>query len=289
VTALFLSLRPRQWAKNGLVLAALVFSKHLFDPAYLIPGVVATLLFCFLSGAIYLLNDVLDREQDRLHPLKRLRPIASGLLSVGAALTASALIGLAVFYFSFRLSPSFGWVTVLYAALNIAYSLALKHLVILDVMAIAAGFLLRAIGGGLAIDVAISSWFILCTMLLSLFLGFVKRRQELILLDSGASGHRPILEEYIAPFLDQMISVVTAGALVTYALYTMSPEVMAKLGTSHLNLTVPFVVYGLLRYLYLVYRKGLGGSPAETLLSDAPLVINGMLWLVTLVGVLYYR
>ena len=282
------SMRPRQWAKNVLVLAALVFSQHLFDPDYAGRALLAFGLFCLLSSAVYLLNDVLDREQDRLHPRKRHRPIASGALPVPAALAASAAIGIGAVAASFELNGPFGWVAAGYVLLNIAYSLFLKHMVILDVMVIAAGFLLRAIGGGLAIDVPISSWFILCTMLLSLFLGFVKRRQELVLLDEGASDHRRILEEYNAHFLDQMISVVTAGALITYAMYTMSPDVMAKLGTNHLNLTVPFVVYGLLRYLYLVYRRGLGDSPAETLLGDVPLIVNGALWLATLVGVLYY-
>lgn len=282
------TMRPQQWGKNLLVLAALVFSKHLFDGTYLLQGVLAVVLFCFLSGAIYLLNDVLDREQDRLHPQKKHRPIAAGSLPVATALVASVVLAFLVFYFAFRLNASFGWVTVVYVAINVAYSVALKHVVILDVMIVASGFLLRAIAGAFAIGVDISSWFILCTMLLSLFLGFVKRRQELILLESDAAGHRRILDEYNGPFLDQMISVVTAGSLVTYALYTMSPEVVEKLGTERLNLTIPFVVYGLLRYLYLVYRKGLGGSPAETLFSDMPLLINGALWMGTLVAVLYY-
>ena len=179
-------------------------------------------------------------------------------------------------------------VLLAYALLNLGYSLGLKHVVILDVMIIASGFLLRAIGGAFAIQVPISSWFILCTMLLALFLGFVKRRQELSLLESQAGQHRRSLNDYSAQFLDQVIAIVTSGALVSYALYTMSPEVTEKLGTPHLNLTIPFVLYGLLRYLYLVYNKGQGGDTATTLLRDFPLQITCLLWMLTLCAVLYF-
>jgi len=282
------TMRPHEWSKNFLVLAALIFSKHVFDPDYLLRGGLAFLCFCLISGAVYLFNDIKDRENDRQHPKKRHRPIASGALSVAVASVASVIFTLAALCGGFYLHPHFGIVLLIYAGQNIAYTLYLKNVVILDVMIIAAGFLLRAIGGALAIQVAISSWFILCTMLLSLFLGFAKRRQELILLEEGASSHRRILEEYSAQFLDQVIAVVTSGALLSYALYTMSPEVAEKLGTQHLNLTIPFVIYGMLRYLYLVYNKGGGGNTASTVLGDPPLLIACGLWLLTLGGVLYF-
>ncbi len=284
---LLLAMRPHQWAKNLFVVAALIFSRHLFDPAYVFQSSIAFGLFCFLSGAVYIFNDIQDLENDRQHPEKRHRPIASGQLRIPGAAAAACIVGLAALGGAFWLDTRFGWVALTYALLNLVYSTSLKHVVILDVMIIAAGFLLRAIGGAFVINVEISSWFILCTMLLALFLGFVKRRQELLLLEDGAANHRCILKEYSPQFLDQMIAIVTSGALVSYALYTMSPDVMQKLGTEYLNLTVPFVIYGLLRYLYLVYKKGQGGNPSSTILGDPSLVINGGLWLLTLVAVLY--
>ena len=288
ILALLSALRPKQWIKNGFVLAALVFSRHLFDTSYVLRSVGAAAVFCLLSGAVYLINDIYDREADRKHPEKRNRAIASGRLPVGvAAFSAVVLIALSLVG-AFWLDTRFGIVALIYWAQNLAYSSVLKHIVIVDVMIIAAGFLLRAVGGAYAIDVSISSWFILCTMLLSLFLGFVKRRQEIALLEQGAGDHRRILEEYDRGFLDQAISIVTAGSLVSYALYTMSDDVAEKLGTEHLNLTVPFVVYGLLRYLYIVYKKGEGGDTASTLINDKPMIVNGVLWLLTLVAVLYF-
>ncbi len=282
------ALRPQQWIKNFFVLAALLFSKHLLDPEYVFIGLGAFICFCAISSAVYLFNDIQDRENDRQHPEKCHRPIASGALSISvAALAAIVLAGFSL-WGAYSLHPNFGFVLMVYTFLNVAYSLRLKHVVILDVMIISSGFLLRAIGGALVIDVAISSWFILCTMLLSLFLGFVKRRQELLLLDVNAAHHRRILSEYSPQFLDQVISVVTAGTLVSYALYTMSPEVAEKLGSPHLGLTIPFVVYGLLRYLYLVYNKGRGGNPASTILSDLPILIACGLWLATFSAILYF-
>ena len=285
--AFLTALRPQQWSKNLFVLAALIFSGHLFDPSFAARSALAFLLFCLISGTVYIFNDIRDLERDRRHPEKQHRPIVSGKLSIRWASVGAFVIVVLAFLGSFRLNVQFGWVVLSYAVLNVAYSLYLKKLVILDVMIVATGFLLRAVGGAFVIEVAISSWFILCTMLLALFLGFVKRRQELVLLDADALNHRRSLEEYSLRFLDQMISIVTAGALITYALYTMSPEVMEKLGTQYLNLTIPFVIYGLLRYLYLVYTKGEGGNPSSTIMRDLPLLINGGLWLITLVAVPY--
>jgi 4-hydroxybenzoate polyprenyltransferase len=287
IPVLLSALRPKQWIKNGFVLAALVFSRHLFDVTYVWRSILAAIIFILLSGAVYLINDIFDRENDRRHPEKRNRPIASGRLSVRAALVVAVILIVVSLSSAFSLDTRFGIVSVVYWVQNLAYSFALKHIVILDVMIIASGFLLRAIGGAFAIDVSISSWFILCTMLLSLLIGFVKRRHEISLLEGDASGHRKTLDEYTPAFLDQAIGIVTAGSLVSYALYTMSPEVAEKLGTEYLNLTIPFVIYGLLRYLYIAYTKGQGGDAASTLLGDRPMLINGGLWLLTLVAVLY--
>lgn len=283
------SLRPHQWIKSVFVLAPLVFSEHLLDGRYLLRSGVAFVLFCFMSSAVYLLNDVRDVESDRRHPEKRNRPVASGRLGLTAATTASVVIALLALPPAFLLSIPFGCILLAYGLMNVAYSLYLKHIVILDVMIIASGYLFRAIAGALVIGVEISSWLILCTVLLALFMGFVKRRQELILLEAGAAGHRRILDEYTPKFLDQMIAVVTAGALVSYALYTMSPDVVRKLGTPHLNLTIPFVIYGLLRYLYLVYARNEGGNPSSTILGDPSLLINGGLWFLTVFGLLYFK
>ena len=283
------ALRPHQWIKSVFVLAPLVFSEHLLDGRYLLRSGAAFVLFCFMSSAVYLLNDVRDVESDRRHPEKRSRPVASGRLGLSAAATASIVIALTVLPPAFLLSVPFGCILLAYGLMNVAYSLYLKHIVILDVMIVASGYLFRAIAGALVISVEISSWLILCTVLLALFMGFVKRRQELILLEAGAAGHRRILDEYTTRFLDQMIAVVTAGALVSYALYTMSPEVVRKLGTPHLNLTIPFVIYGLLRYLYLVYARNEGGNPSSTILGDPSLLINGGLWFLAVFGLLYFK
>ena len=289
VLNLLKAMRPHEWIKNLFVLAALVFSKHLFEPAYAQRATGALASFILLSSAIYLINDIVDRDRDREHPEKRFRPIASGALTVSVAAPAAVIFAAIALWLSFGLDVRFGWTTCIYALQNVAYSLVLKHIVILDVMIVATGFLLRAIGGAFAIDVGISSWFILCTMLLSLFLGFVKRRQEIVLLSDHAGQHRRILAEYETTFLDQLISVTTAGTLVSYALYAMSPDVITKLGTPYLYLTIPFVIYGLFRYLYLVYTKDGGGNPASTILGDFPLLLDGALWAATLVGILYFR
>jgi 4-hydroxybenzoate polyprenyltransferase len=283
------AMRPQQWIKNFLVLAALVFSEHLFQPDYLLRSSAAMGLFCLLSSAVYLINDIRDLENDQLHPVKKNRAIASGRLSVPTAATAAFILGTVVLWAGFQINKPFGYVLLFYGLLNLAYSYHLKNVVILDVMIIAIGFLLRATAGALAIQVEISSWFILCTMLLALFVAIVKRRQEIILLEHNAVDHRQILNEYTPQFLDQMIAIVTAGALVSYALYAMSPEVIERLGTPYLNITVLFVIYGLLRYLYLVYTKNQGGDPTSTILRDPSLLVNGVLWLATVVALIYIK
>jgi 4-hydroxybenzoate polyprenyltransferase len=287
VANLLVSLRPDQWTKNLIVFAALIFAVRLFDPAALALATAAFLIFCALSGAVYLVNDVSDRESDRQHPLKRLRPIASGALAPSTALVSSAVliaVGLAA---AFALRRSFGITAASYVALVIVYSRALKHVVILDVMAIAIGFVLRAVAGGVVIGVPISDWLLVCTILGAMFLGLAKRRHELTLLADGATGHRRILEEYDPYLLDQMISVVAAATLVAYIIYCASPETAEKFGTQWLVLTTPFPIYGIFRYLYLVHRKHGGGSPSDVLLRDRPLLSCVALWGLAVVLIIY--
>jgi 4-hydroxybenzoate polyprenyltransferase len=286
LAGILVSMRPRQWVKNLVVFAALLFARRLTDSALVLAASAGFVLFCLVSGAVYILNDLFDADRDRRHPLKSRRPIASKALGTVPALTAAVLLMTGSLMQGFILSPPFGAVLLIYVILNVVYSLWLKEVVILDVMIIAAGFVLRAVGGALVIDVTISTWLILCTVLLSLFLAFCKRRQELELLDDPHE-HRAILREYSVEFLDQMIGVVTASTLVSYMLYTMSPEVEMKLGTRHLYLTVPFVLYGIFRYLYLVHRKGEGGNPTQALLTDRPLLLCVGLWALTVVLLIY--
>ena len=286
LTAVLVSLRPRQWVKNLFVFGGLVFGQQLFTPAVW-TALAAFVVFCGLSGAIYLLNDVADRDKDRLHPDKRGRPIASGRLPVRAALAAAVVlivIGLAA---AVWLSRPFAVAAAAYVVLLSAYSAWLKHVVIIDVLVVALGFVLRAAAGALAIGVAISGWLLICTVLLALFLALGKRRHEVLTLAGGAARHRPILAEYSAALLDQMIAVVTASTVTAYALYTMSPETVGKFHTRLLPITLPFVLYGIFRYLYLLYRRELGGNPSDLLLSDRALLANTLLWMATLVVIIY--
>jgi 4-hydroxybenzoate polyprenyltransferase len=284
--ALLVSLRPHQWTKNLVVLAALAFSKHLFDGDAVARAGVAFAVFCGLSGAVYLVNDLADLERDRLHPLKRSRPIASGALGVPAARAAAACLVALGLPAAWVLGPGFFVCALAYLALNLAYSFGLKDVVILDVLAIAIGFVLRAVAGALAIQVVFSDWLLVCTILLALFLALAKRRHELVTLEDAA-GHRRILSEYTPYLLDQMIAVVTASCLTAYAFYTLAPETVEKYRTERLALTIPFVIYGIFRYLYLVHRKEQGGSPSDLLLADRPLLAAVALWAVAVVLIVY--
>jgi 4-hydroxybenzoate polyprenyltransferase len=270
--SLLVSLRPDQWHKNLIVFAALIFAVKLLDPAALARATAAFLIFCAVSSVVYSINDVADREQGRRHPLQRLRPIASGDLTPGTALTCAAALGAAALGAAYRLRPLFGLAAAAYLGLFVVYTSSLKHIVVLDVMTIAIGFVLRAVAGGLVIDVHISNWLLVCTMLGALFLGLAKRRHEMTLLADGASGHRKILEEYDPYLLDQMIGVVAAATMVAYIIYCASPETHAYFGTEWLVLTTPFPIYGLFRYLYLVHRKAGGGNPSDMPLNDRPLL-----------------
>jgi 4-hydroxybenzoate polyprenyltransferase len=285
--SLFVSLRPDQWTKNLIVFAALIFAVKLLDPAATAKAAAAFLIFCGLSGAVYLINDVADREQDRLHPIKKMRPIASGDLSPSAALIAAVVLSAIALTVAFWLRPAFGVAAAAYLALFVVYTRSLKHIVVLDVMTIAIGFVLRAVAGGLVISVHISNWLLVCTMLGALFLGLAKRRHEITLLAGGAGGHRRILEEYDPYLLDQMIGVVAAATMVAYIIYCASPETHAFFGTEWMVLTTPFPIYGLFRYLYLVHRKAGGGSPSDMLLEDRPLLACVLLWGITSVVIIY--
>lgn len=288
LSGILLSLRPRQWTKNFFVLAALVFSRNFFDSRMLIISIAAFALFCMISGAVYLLNDIIDREKDRNHPEKSKRPIAAGVLSVRTALFSLIFLLIATLCGSWFLGLPFFLLILSYFILQTAYSFYLKHIVIIDVFTITIGFSIRVFAGAIAINIEISSWLAICTFLLALFLALNKRRHELIILETDAGKHRKVLADYNTYFLDQMISVVTASTVVAYALYTLSDHTINKFQTTHLVFTVPFVIYGIFRYLFLVHMKKRGGSPEMMLITDLPLLIDIMLWIGT-AGIIIYR
>ena len=287
LTGLILSLRPSQWTKNLFLFAGLIFGQRLLDRSAVVTSIAAFAVFCALSGVVYLINDVADRKADRQHPLKRNRPIASGEVSVGLALGTAAILAVLSLGFAFWLRFEFGIVAAAYVALLSIYSGPLKHIVILDVLTIAIGFALRAAAGAVVLNIAIGHWLLIVTVLGALFLALSKRRHELVLLADGATSHRRILEEYSPYLLDQMISVVTASTLVAYAIYTVSPDIIQKFGTDKLGLTLPFPLYGIFRYLYLVHQKDGGGSPSDMLLNDRPLLACVALWGVAVVLIIY--
>ena len=281
------SLRPAQWTKNLVIFAGLIFGKKLFDAVAVREAVAAFVVFCALSGVVYLVNDLADRESDRRHPLKARRPIASGVLPVPVATGAALAIGAAAVVAAYLIGPGFAAVAAAYLVLQMLYSGPLKHIIIIDVLTIAIGFVLRAAGGAVAVHVQMSHWLFVCTILLALFLALAKRRHEIVLLAGGATSHRPILGEYSPYLLDQMIGVVTASTLIAYVFYTISPETQAKFGTPWLGLTIPFPLYGIFRYLYLVHQREGGGSPADLLQTDRPLLVCVALWALAVALIIY--
>lgn len=286
LTLLIRTMRIRQWVKNIFVLSPLLFSKHLFDPQYVFHAVAGFFLFSLIASAVYILNDIVDAATDRLHPVKRTRPIASGAFPPS---TAGVFIGVLVpivLVLAWLLHQQFALVLLAYFLLNVVYSYSLKKAVIIDVMTIAASFVLRIVAGAVVINVPISEWLLICTSLLALFLGFSKRRHEITILVDDAHVHRPVLMEYSTYFLDQMISLVTASTLICYILYTVADETVAKFG-KELIYTVPFVLYGLFRYYYLVHQKQTGGDPTSEFLSDRPLLANVFLWGIAVVIIIY--
>lgn len=280
--------RPHQWIKNALVLAALVFGQRLFVLHDVVLAMVAFVAFCALSSAGYVLNDIADRDADRLNPEKCDRPLARGDLSVAAAGRAAFALGATAIVLSIVLSREFVGIALLYATLQLFYSLWAKHQVIIDVIAVSIGFVLRAFAGGVAIDVEVSPWLVFITFVLALFLVLARRRHELIALGDDAIAHRSALSEYSVRLVDQMISIVAGATLVSYMIYTASAEVEAKLGTRYLYLTVPFVAFGILRYLYLIDERNEGGDPARALIHDRPLLIAVALWILTDIALLYF-
>ncbi|HZC45837.1 MAG TPA: decaprenyl-phosphate phosphoribosyltransferase, partial [Candidatus Acidoferrum sp.] len=277
------------WIKNALVLAALVFGQRLFVLHDVILASLAFVAFCALSSAGYVLNDIADRDADRLNPEKCDRPLACGDLTVAQAIIEALSLAAVAAVLSIVLGRAFIGIAMLYAALQFVYSLWAKHQVIIDVIAVATGFVLRAFAGGVAIGVEVSPWLVFITFVLALFLVLARRRHELIALGDNAIAHRSALSQYSVRLVDQMISIVAGATLVSYMIYTASAEVEAKLGTQHLYLTVPFVAFGILRYLYLIDERNEGGDPAHALLRDRPLMLAVALWILTDIVLLYFQ
>jgi 4-hydroxybenzoate polyprenyltransferase len=283
-------MRPGQWTKNLVVFAGLVFSRHLFDGRLAAKSVEAFGLFCLLSGLVYVANDIADVEKDRLHPSKCKRPLPSGRLKIPTAATAAivgTMIGLAL---AWLVGRQFFVVAAVFLVVNYLYSFALKRVVLLDVMSISVSFVLRAIGGVEALraldpGIAISPWLLICTLFLSLFLAFCKRRHELITL-TDAGDHRAALLEYSPALLDQLVGVTAGGSVLAYAIYTIWPDTVDKFGTTNLVYTVPLVLLGVMRYLYLVYSKQKGGSPSDLLVHEKFILIVVLAWIVLVVAII---
>lgn len=283
----FRLLRPAHWAKNVFVLAPLVFAQQLTEPVAVRRALLALTSFCLASSAVYIFNDIRDRAEDRLHPLKRNRPIAAGTVSVASAGLLGGLLAASAIAMAIALGRDFLIILVVYLILNQLYSAGLKHVVILDVMIVSLGFVLRVLAGGAAIQVRVSAWLLLCTFLIALFLAFSKRRHELQLLADTASNQRPVLSHYSSSFLDQMINVVTASTVVAYAMYAISPETAERFHTRDLIYTIPMVLFGIFRYLYLIYQRPSSRNPTEALLHDMPFLLNILAWAVAVLWIVY--
>ena len=280
------SMRPEQWLKNGFVLAPIVFSGLVGDPIAWLRTLLAVVAFCAASSAVYLVNDVIDREADRSHPIKKNRAIASGEISVAMALGVAIALVAAAAAVAVWLGGRFPAVLAAYIVLVLLYSALLKRAIFLDVLVVAAGFVLRVVGGAVAIDVPVSNWILVVAYLLALYLALGKRRSELVLLGGEAGNHRAVLGQYTLPMVDQAISVVLGATVLAYALYTVAPDTVAKVGSEGLLATVPIVLYGLFRYLYLLHRHELGGSPTKALLTDRPLLVCVVVWLAVAAAVI---
>lgn len=287
-------LRPRQWIKNVVVFAGLIFAGRLGEPDFLTHALAAFVTFCLLSSAVYVVNDIIDVEKDRLHPKKKSRPLAAGQVSVGGAGFFAAALTLLGLVMGFLLGPRFGVTCAAFVLLNFLYSVLLKRAAMIDVLTIAVSFMVRAIGGvevlrDLDPGVALSAWLLLCTFFFALFMGLGKRRSELALLEEAAVQHRRALGEYSVALVDIVLPMVTTSAIIAYSIYTIWPATVEKLGTDKLVYTVPVVVYGFFRYLFLIREKGLGGNPSEILFRDFPLLASVLVWSVSVIGILYLR
>ncbi|OGX08546.1 MAG: hypothetical protein A2Z88_06480 [Omnitrophica WOR_2 bacterium GWA2_47_8] len=286
---ILITMRPNQWTKNFLLFAGLIFSGKMTNLPDVLVSVQAFIVFCLGSSSIYILNDIIDRENDRGHPQKRLRPIAAGQITVPVALSlAGSLlifsIVLSIRYLNVALIDTF----FTYLLLMACYIFVLRRVVILDLIVVAVGFVLRAIAGAVVLKVAISPWLMICTFFLALLVLMGKRRHEILLLGKEAYAHRSILKEYSLGFIDQLIAVVTSSAVISYSLYTFSEDTVARLGTNLMPLTIPFVLYGIFRYLYLTHQQNQGGAPEELFVNDKALLVNGFLWVAAAVAILYF-
>ncbi|KXK00894.1 MAG: 4-hydroxybenzoate polyprenyltransferase [Acidobacteria bacterium OLB17] len=287
IRGLLVEMRPQEWAKNLLVFSGVIFSRSLLDLHDIWASLLGFLIFCAASSGIYLFNDLCDIESDRAHPVKSLRPLAAGELDINLARITMVALFAAAALGSLALSPRFALIIVLYLAACVAYSLRLKNVVILDVIIIASGFVLRAVAGAVLIDVVASEWLVICTSMVALLVGFGKRRHELTLLRSQASSHRRNLSEYSVRFLDSIMAICSGAALITYALYTRADETVERVGSQWMLITIPFVVYGLFRYLFLIHQRGAGGDPVKILFRDRPTALNLLLWIVAVALVIY--
>ncbi len=281
-------LRVKQWIKNFFVFGPIIFSKHLFDIQYVNAALLAFLSFCLLSSTIYIINDIVDLDIDKLHPIKKNRPITSGRISVPVAIIIAGVLFLIVVYINIFLEHYFQLVSLSYFILNILYTFWFKHIVILDVFSIAGGFMLRVLGGAIVINVPASPWLIICTLFISLFLAFAKRRSEIITMeDKQNSTTRKVLDDYDLKFLDIMLVITSSGMAISYSLYTVSERTIKELNTDNLIYTTIFVLYGIFRYLYLLLKKNIGEDTAQVLLKDTPMMINIFLWVITCIIILY--
>lgn len=282
-------LRVKQWVKNGFVLAPLVFAVEFTKIASVLRALEAMAVFCIVSSGTYILNDLKDRQADSLHPAKRGRPIASGRIRPPQAWAAAMILLAAGCAWGFRIEKNLALTVLAYIAIHLAYTFGLKGVAVIDVICIAAGFVLRVIGGAEAINVEYSEWVLLCTFLLACFLGFAKRRQEIIMLGGNAAGHREVLVHYSPQMLDQILTLSAACSIIAYALYTISAQTKDKFQTQALIYTVPFVYYGFARYFYLIHQAGKGDDPTEVLYTDRPMLLNGILWAVACALIVYWK
>ncbi|HMV41035.1 MAG TPA: decaprenyl-phosphate phosphoribosyltransferase [Leptospiraceae bacterium] len=282
-------LRIHQWIKNTILFAGVIFGHKLSDPEAILKSFFAFLLFSVIASCQYVINDYLDRKEDSLHPEKKHRPLASGKINPSLALLITAIILPLSLTLCYMLHPYFFGLCSFYFGFNLVYSKYLKHIVILDVMSISIGFVVRAISGAVVINVSFSSWLLLCTFMLALFWGFSKRRGELILLEKSASSHRKILEEYSPQFLDLMMAIASTMTLISYVMYTISPDTVQKMGTDKLVYTIPIVVYAIFRSLYIIYIKNMGHNPSKAILTDLSVLASGLIWVVMVTIILYFK
>ncbi|MBI2417084.1 MAG: decaprenyl-phosphate phosphoribosyltransferase [Ignavibacteriales bacterium] len=289
VKAIFRLIRVPQWIKNSFVLVPLIFSQHVFETEYLLPALLAVITFCFVSSSVYVINDIVDREQDRLHPKKKNRPVASGAVSVPQAIGLVIVLVIIIALISPSLGTRFILSITAFFILNTVYSFYSKHVVLLDIFSIAAGFMLRVVAGAFAIQVAISSWLILTTMFLSLFLAVMKRRSEIVLMtDNGKGSTRKVLESYTISFTDQMATISAAAVIICYALYTTAERTVEGFHTDKLIYTTPFVVFGIFRYMHLEYLHDQGENTTEIMMHDVPMIVTILLYLTFIITLIYW-